>query len=127
MLPMKLQGVPEKEANERAVSALAKVGMEKKTNKLPKTLSGGEQQRVAIARALVTNPEMILCDEPTASLDIKSVALVMEDLKQIAKNGKAVAVVTHDTRLRPFANRVIYVNDGMVSDKPFDEEDLVAK
>ncbi len=124
MLPMMLQGVSEKEASTRATSALANVGMDKKTNKLPKTLSGGEQQRVAIARALVTNPEMLLCDEPTASLDIKSVAVVMEELKQIAKNGKAVAVVTHDTRLRPFANRVIYVNNGMVSDKPFEEEEL---
>ena len=123
-MPMMLQGIAQKEATTRASDALAKVGMEKKINKLPKTLSGGEQQRVAIARALVTNPEMILCDEPTASLDIKSVAIVMEDLKKIANNGKAVAVVTHDTRLRPFANRVVYVNDGNVSDKPFDEEEL---
>ena len=127
MLPMLLQGVTEKEATARATAALAKVGMDKKTNKLPKTLSGGEQQRVAIARALVTNPEMILCDEPTASLDIKSVAIVMEELKQIAKNGKAVAVVTHDTRLTPFANRVVYVHDGMVADTPFEEENLMTK
>jgi len=124
MLPMMLQGVEEAEATRRATAALANVGMLKKINKLPKTLSGGEQQRIAIARALVTNPDMLLCDEPTASLDIKSVAVVMEELKQIAKNGKAVAVVTHDTRLRPFANRIVYVNDGMVSDKPFDEEIL---
>ncbi|MDZ4795692.1 MAG: ABC transporter ATP-binding protein [Bacteroidota bacterium] len=127
MLPMLLQGVTEKEATTRATAALGNVGMDKKIYKLPKTLSGGEQQRVAIARALVTNPEMLLCDEPTASLDIKSVAVVMEELKQIAKNGKAVAVVTHDTRLRPFANRVVYVNDGMVSDKPFEEEILMTK
>lgn len=127
MLPMLLQGVAENEAIARATAALSNVGMGKKINKLPKTLSGGEQQRVAIARALVTNPEMLLCDEPTASLDIKSVAVVMEELKQIAMNGKAVAVVTHDTRLRPFANRIVYVNDGMVSDKPFDDEELNSK
>jgi len=127
MLPMLLQGTTEKEATTRAINALTNVGMDKKLYKLPKTLSGGEQQRVAIARALVTNPEMILCDEPTASLDIKSVAVVMEELKQIATNGKAVAVVTHDTRLTTFANRVIYVNDGMVSDKPFEEEILMTK
>ena len=127
MLPMMLQGVAEKEATKRATIALANVGMDKKIGKLPKTLSGGEQQRVAIARALVTNPEMLLCDEPTASLDIKSVAVVMEELKQIAKNGKAVAVVTHDTRLRPFADRIIYVNDGHVSAKPFEEENLMTK
>lgn len=124
---MLLQGTTEKEATTRAINALTNVGMDKKLYKLPKTLSGGEQQRVAIARALVTNPEMILCDEPTASLDIKSVAVVMEELKQIATKGKAVAVVTHDTRLTTFANRVIYVNDGMVSDKPFEEEILMTK
>jgi putative ABC transport system ATP-binding protein len=122
MLPMLLQGITDKEAAGRAGNALANVGMSKKLNKLPKTLSGGEQQRVAIARALVTNPEMILCDEPTASLDIKSVAIVMDELKR-----KAVAVVTHDTRLTPFANRVVYVNDGMVSDTPFEEENLMTK
>lgn len=127
MLPMLLQGTTDKEATTRAINALTNVGMDKKLYKLPKTLSGGEQQRVAIARALVTNPEMILCDEPTASLDIKSVAVVMEELKQIATKGKAVAVVTHDTRLTTFANRVIYVNDGMVSDKPFEEEILMTK
>ncbi len=127
MLPMLLQGITEKEASERANSALDIVGMGNKLNNLPKTLSGGEQQRVAIVRALVTDPEMILCDEPTASLDIKSVAVVMEELKQIATKGKAVVVVTHDTRLTPFANRVLYVNDGMVSDKPFEEEIIMTK
>ncbi|MEO6916553.1 MAG: ABC transporter ATP-binding protein [Chitinophagaceae bacterium] len=124
MLPMLLQGISESEASKRASSVLANVGMSKKLNKLPKTLSGGEQQRVAIARALVTDPDMILCDEPTASLDIKSVAVVMEELKQIAAKGKAVAVVTHDTRLTTFANRIVYVNDGMVSDKPFEDENF---
>ncbi len=127
MLPLMLQGNTQKEATTKAGDALAKVGMSKKLNKLPKTLSGGEQQRVAIARALVTNPDLVLCDEPTASLDIKSVSVVMDELKQIAKSGKAVTVVTHDTRLRPFANRILYVNNGMVSDQPFEEEELIAK
>ena len=83
---------------------------------------GRQQQRVAIARALVTNPEIMLCDEPTASLDIKSVAVVMDELKTLAKQGKAVAVVTHDTRLRPFADRIVYVLDGGVTDTPIEEE-----
>jgi putative ABC transport system ATP-binding protein len=124
MMPMMLQGIPQKEARSRAIEALTNVGMEKKINKLPRTLSGGEQQRMAIVGALLTNPELVLCDEPTASLDGKSVAIVMEDLKQIAKNGKAVAVGTNDTRLRAFASRRVYVNNGMVSDQPFDETAL---
>jgi len=91
---------------------------------LPKALSGGQQQRVAIARALVTNPKIMLCDEPTAALDTKSVSVVMEELKMLAQEGKALAVVTHDLRLRQFADRIIYVNDGFVSDKPFEDENL---
>jgi len=66
----------------------------------------------------------LLCDEPTASLDIKSVAIVMEELKNRAAQRKAVGVVTHDIRLRSFATRIVYVNDGMVSYKAFDEEVL---
>ena len=127
MIPMQLQKIPQSEASKRAIEALAKVGMGKKTKSLPKQLSGGEQQRVAIARALVSNPQMILCDEPTASLDVKSVEVVMSELKKLASQGKAVAVVTHDTRLTPFANKIVYVNDGMVSDKPFKEEEFKVK
>ena len=127
MIPMQLQKIPQSEASKRAIEALEKVGMGKKTKSLPKQLSGGEQQRVAIARALVSNPQMILCDEPTASLDVKSVEVVMSELKKLASQGKAVAVVTHDTRLTPFANKIVYVNDGMVSDKPFKEEEFKVK
>lgn len=127
MMPMQLQGVSEKEALNRATKALEGVGMGDRLKNLPKALSGGQQQRVAIARALVTNPQIVLCDEPTASLDIKSVAIVMKELKNLAVQGKAVAVVTHDLRLRPFADRIVYVNDGLVSDKPFEEDELIVK
>ncbi len=127
MMPMQLQKVPQGDATKRAVEALKKVGMGEKTKSLPKQLSGGEQQRVAIARALVSNPQMILCDEPTASLDVKSVEVVMEELRKLASQGKAVVVVTHDTRLTPFANKIVYVNDGMVSGKPFKEEEFKVK
>ena len=75
-------------------------------------LSGGEQQRVAIARALVTNPPLILCDEPTASLDVNSVGIVMQKLQELAKQDKAVIVVTHDQRLIPFATRITEVKNG---------------
>lgn len=122
MMPLILQGVSEREAKSRATAALEKVGMGDRMKNLSNDLSGGQQQRVAIARALVTDPEMMLCDEPTASLDIKSVSIVMNELKLLAAQGKAVAVVTHDTRLTPFADRIIYVIDGRISDTPQEEE-----
>lgn len=122
MMPLQLQGIANSDAKKKATDALVKVGMGDRLKNLSNDLSGGQQQRVAIARALVTDPEMMLCDEPTASLDIKSVGIVMEELQQLAKQGKAVAVVTHDTRLRPFADRIVYVSDGAISDKPVEEE-----
>ncbi|MGV3704521.1 MAG: ABC transporter ATP-binding protein [Arcticibacter sp.] len=122
MQPLLLRGESKKQAKEKALAALEKVSMLDRKNNLPKKLSGGQKQRVAIARALVTDAAIILCDEPTASLDAKSASLVMEDLKQLAAGGKAVVVVTHDLRLRPFADRIIYVEEGKVSDKLKDEE-----
>jgi putative ABC transport system ATP-binding protein len=124
MMPLILQGLSDKESKEKAASALVKVGMGDRMKNLSNDLSGGQQQRVAIARALVTNPKMMLCDEPTASLDLASAGIVMRELKALAGQGKAVAVVTHDTRLRPFADRIVYVLDGAISDKPV--EDVIA-
>lgn len=123
MQPMILQGVPNAEAKERAMEALTKVGLEGRVKNLPKKLSGGQKQRVAIARALVTNPEIILCDEPTASLDAKSAGVIMEELRELAHQGKAVIIVTHDLRLRKFADRVVYVEEGNVSNTISNEED----
>ena len=79
---------------------------------MPKQLSGGQQQRVAIARALVTDPQLILCDEPTASLDVASISIVMNELVSLSKSGKSVCVVTHDPRLLSYADRVIKVDNG---------------
>ncbi len=122
MHPLRLSGTGKKEAKIKAGAALKKVNMENREKSLPKTLSGGEQQRVAIARALVTEPSIMLCDEPTASLDIRSVGIVMEELKMLSDTGKSVIVVTHDLRLKPFADRIIYVNNGIASDKPSEDE-----
>jgi len=122
MMPLLLQGISDKEAKAKATAALVKVGMGDRLKNLSNDLSGGQQQRVSIARALVTDPEMMLCDEPTASLDLASAGIVMRELKDLAKQGKAVAVVTHDMRLRPFADRIVYVLDGGISDKPVEEE-----
>jgi putative ABC transport system ATP-binding protein len=122
MMPLILQGMNATEAKVKATTALVKVEMGDRMKNLSNDLSGGQQQRVAIARVLVTNPEMMLCDEPTASLDLTSAGIVMRELKELAKQGKAVVVVTHDTRLRPFADRIVYVLDGGISDKPVEEE-----
>lgn len=122
MLPLQLQGIGTAEARRRAREAIEKVSMSDRRRQLPKSLSGGQQQRIAIARALVTNPPMMLCDEPTASLDPHSVGIVMEELKMLANHGIALAVVTHDIRLRPFADRIVYVNDGRASDVPAGDE-----
>lgn len=114
--PLKMQSRPLSEISKRTQDALAKVNMTEHAKKLPKQLSGGQQQRIAIARALVTEPKIILCDEPTASLDKDSVNIVMEKLKALSKQGKAVAVVTHDPRLKEYADRAIEVKNGIATE-----------
>jgi putative ABC transport system ATP-binding protein len=114
MAPMLLQGLGPREIHTRADAALRMVGLEKRRRNLPKQLSGGEQQRVAIARALVSDPSIILCDEPTASLDADSIEVVLKELRGLADGGKAVAVVTHDPRLEGFADRTIRLENGSV-------------
>ena len=117
--PLQLQQINRKEASLRALQSLEGVRMEHRQNSLPRQMSGGEQQRVAIARALVTNPQLMLCDEPTGALDKKSGELVMAELRRLASAGKCVVVVTHDNRLVPYADRILYLENGYVSDKPF--------
>ncbi|HSZ71951.1 MAG TPA: ABC transporter ATP-binding protein [Cytophagaceae bacterium] len=116
MMPLQLMGMKTSTAVEKTNHALELVGMGDRRKNLPNQLSGGQQQRVAIARALVTNPKIILCDEPTASLDKDSLEVVMKELRSLADKGKAVAVVTHDPRLRQYAHRVIEVNNGIVTE-----------
>ena len=110
--PLEMQGLASTLVNTKTEAAMLKVSMTEHGRKLPKQLSGGQQQRIAIARALVTEPRLILCDEPTASLDKESVVLVMEELRNLAKAGKAVVVVTHDPRLTEYADRVVEVKNG---------------
>ncbi len=113
-MPLKLQGIKSSEIKTRVSKALETVGMSDRRKNLPKQLSGGQQQRIAIARALVTNPKIVLCDEPTASLDKNSFAIVMDELKALARQGKSVAVVTHDPRLQKYADRAVEVKNGLV-------------
>ena len=112
MLPLQLQKKSSKEKKIAIDSALELVRMTHRRKSLPKMLSGGEQQRIAIARALVSQPPIILCDEPTAALDVKSVDIIMQELRKLAESGKALAVVTHDMRLCSFAHRIIEVENG---------------
>jgi putative ABC transport system ATP-binding protein len=113
-IPLKLQGISGSEIKSRVAKAIETVGMTERKKNLPKQLSGGQQQRIAIARALVTNPKIILCDEPTASLDKNSFEVVMQELKALARQGKSVAVVTHDPRLQKYADRAVEVKNGFV-------------
>jgi putative ABC transport system ATP-binding protein len=115
-VPLRLQNEPNRLIKDKVEKALAMVGMTDRRKNLPKQLSGGQQQRVAIARALVTNPKLILCDEPTASLDKNSLNVVMDELKVLADNGKCIVVVTHDPRLKQYAHRVIEVENGYATD-----------
>jgi putative ABC transport system ATP-binding protein len=112
--PLKLMGDSGREATRKAQDALKLVEMYDKRNSYPRQLSGGQQQRVAIARALVTNPALLLCDEPTAALDVHSMKKVMEEIRMLADEGRAVVIVTHDHRLEPYADRVIQVEAGKV-------------
>lgn len=113
--PLKMQNISANEIKRRTETVLKKVNMWEHRKKLPKQLSGGQQQRIAIARALVTDPQIILCDEPTASLDKDSLYIVMDELKQLAYDGKAVAVVTHDPRLTEYADRCVEINNGKIT------------
>lgn len=116
MIPLQLKKMNAKLAKTKAEAALQLVGMLDRKKSLPKQLSGGQQQRVAIARALVSEPKIVLCDEPTASLDAASIAIVMGELVSLAKAGKSVCVVTHDPRLLSYADRVIKVENGFATE-----------
>ena len=108
-------GMEMKEAVKHGKELLATLGMQKHVDKFPNQLSGGQQQRVAFARALVHHPKIMVCDEPTASLDAASGKQVMEQLSQVAiQKDSAVIVVTHDSRIFHFADRIFYMSDGQI-------------
>ena len=110
-----LLGKNKKEAYEKAMKLLAKVGLEKQYLNYPSSLSGGQKQRVAIARALVMEPEVILFDEPTSALDPMMVKEVQEIMKTLAKEGQTMIIVTHDMALaEAVSNRVFYMDQGEI-------------
>ncbi|NEO99500.1 MAG: ATP-binding cassette domain-containing protein [Symploca sp. SIO2E9] len=112
------KNVPEKEAKARSEAVLEAVQLGGKVNSLPQQLSGGQKQRVAIARALVSNPKLILADEPTAALDGKTGRTVVELMQKLAKEqGSALLIVTHDNRILDVADRIITMEDGYLQQK----------
>ena len=115
-VPLILQGYSQRQANKHAKEMLAAVGMPEKAKSLPQQLSGGQCQRVALARALVTEPQLILADEPTAALDSENGRQMMELLRRlINEHGKTAVVVTHDHRIFRFADRICHMENGIVS------------
>jgi ABC-type polar amino acid transport system ATPase subunit len=113
--PVKLNKMPIKDAREQSMELLRKVGLESKADVYPSALSGGQQQRVAIARALAMQPDMLLFDEPTSALDPELVGDVLEVMKQLAKEGMTMMVVTHEMGFaKEVADRVIFMDGGYI-------------
>ncbi len=118
LAPIKVRGLSEKEAYDRARDLLKKVGLEDKADVYPNSLSGGQQQRVAIARALAMRPKVMLFDEPTSALDPEMVGEVLNVMKDLAKEGMTMVVVTHEMGFaREVGNRVLFMDDGIIVEK----------
>ena len=113
-LPLYYAGVPYAKRYERAKQALAAVGLDERINHKPNQLSGGQQQRVSAARALVTEPKIILADEPTGNLDSRSGATLFNMLKSLNSSGRTLVLITHDMQLARQADRMIEIADGKV-------------
>lgn len=113
-LPLVYAKIPQSERTKRAKELLSEVGLSEKMNNFPSQLSGGQQQRVAIARALVTNPSIILADEPTGNLDSKSGKDVLSIIDSLREQGKTIILVTHDEDVGNHAKRIIRISDGTI-------------
>jgi putative ABC transport system ATP-binding protein len=114
-LPLLLDGTRSANAKQKAIKWLTQVGLGHRLNSRPDQLSAGQQQRVAIARALITEPVLVLADEPTGNLDTKSSDEIAVLLKQVAKEwGRAVLMVTHDPRIAAYADRIVFLKDGTI-------------
>jgi putative ABC transport system ATP-binding protein len=113
-LPLYYQNVNRSKRNKIAMEYLERVGLQDRANHLPSELSGGQKQRVAIARALISNPKVILADEPTGALDSQTSGEVMGLLKEVNKSGITLVVVTHENEVAEMAGRIIKVKDGII-------------
>ena len=115
-LPLIYQKVKRSERQKKVKEALEKVGLTKRAQHLPTELSGGQQQRVAIARALVTNPSLILADEPTGNLDSKTSLEIMEIFHELHQQGNTIVLITHDNDVAKQAQRAIHILDGRITE-----------
>ena len=123
-IPLRVTGTGAREANRRAAALLDRLGLAEHRDRFPGDLSGGQQQRVAIARALVHEPRLVVCDEPTASLDAANGQAAMALLRELAvRPDRAVIVVTHDDRIFSFADRIAHMADGRIEDVTHREAD----
>jgi glutamate transport system ATP-binding protein len=121
--PIKVRGLKASDARERAQKLLERVGIGEQANKYPAELSGGQQQRVAIARALAMEPKVMLFDEPTSALDPEMIREVLDVMRDLAREGMTMVVVTHEMGFaRTAANRVVFMDDGKIVEEATPEE-----
>jgi len=116
-LPLIYSGLSSSERKKRAGTILERIGLSEKMRNLPSQLSGGEQQRVAIARALVTQPTILLADEPTGALDQKTGAQVMKLFEELNQDGRTIIMITHDINIARYAKRIVNMLDGYLTEQ----------
>lgn len=124
-LPLLVRKIPRKERKIKVMEYLHKLGMEEKVFMYPNQLSGGEQQRVAIARALISNPDILLADEPTGSLDDENTTIILDILHAIALEGMTIIIVTHDIEVAKRCDRCVKIIQGKISEESLEEKGAV--
>lgn len=116
-LPLVYAGVPTQERRERAMEALTRVGLAERVQHRPGELSGGQQQRVSVARALVSDPALILADEPTGALDSHSTHEILELFQELNDSGRTIVVITHEAEVGERAKRMVHIYDGLLRER----------
>ena len=123
LAPVELKLMTKEEARKKGMELLKRVGMDTKADAYPSQLSGGQKQRVAIARALAMNPDIMLFDEPTSALDPEMVGEVLTVMKELARDGMTMVVVTHEIGFaREVADRIVFMDDGYIVEQGSPEE-----